>query len=185
MSYAIVIFTLAIASFHCGAAQSYTSCKDLPQLYIPFFEPIIDNSPYNYDLGTDTLRCAAKVFTNPPRGDQSFDVFAILIKKTSVTVYKAKINDDRTSINATICDSGISQTWYVSKVNYNADGLNYCFHVCDGDKIQEFGCASNNRAAFQGEQNQLLDQIKNVPGADLIKDSDDSCYGNNYCPVFT
>ncbi|GAB6029367.1 hypothetical protein CHUAL_005132 [Chamberlinius hualienensis] len=154
MSYSIVIFALAIASFHCVAAQSYKSCQDLPQLYIPFFEPIIDNSPYNYDLGTDLLRCSAEVFTNPPRNDKSFDLYALLIKGTSVAVYKSIINNDRTTINATICDS-------------------------------EFGCASNNKVAFQSQQQKLVDQIKNVPGADLIKDSDDSCYGNNYCPVFT
>ncbi|GAB6029358.1 hypothetical protein CHUAL_005124 [Chamberlinius hualienensis] len=180
-----LILVAAFAVFICGDVQAITKCSEITKKPVPTVEPFVQGSPFNYVFATPMYRCAAKVYTNAPVGNTAFDLFMLLVKGTKVTTFKTSITPDRSALVGVDCDSGTNLTFHVGEIFTAPTGLGYCCFTCNGDTIEHAGCATNNLQLFKTEMQAFVDQLKDIPGASNIQESNNTpCFGNNNCPAF-
>jgi len=172
-----------------AASANFADCASISTTTFPTAWQWALNSPYTFDYSISSMfQCAQETFTMPQFGDTSYSGSAIVTAFGKATTFNYNMSSDGTYVHAYVCGQdpvATLATWYPVAYESSNRGSYYCAKVCNGVKLVEFVCLSNNKV-FAAEEKKIVDAVSQLSFLNgTITAAQTNCtYGLNSCKAF-
>lgn len=179
----MIFFYCSTVLLSVGLVSSLT-CSQIQRVNFPSAEELAQVSPFKFTYAiSKNFDCAQETFTNPEFGVTSYTGNALVTRGNNVTAFQYTLSQNNTVVNASVCGTSATVTYYPIAYQSNAKGSYYCAVICIDDQIAELVCAANSNN-FAAEQANVIQGLANVNKSGSIHDTRANCSAGQGCSFF-